>query len=67
MLNSASRRNNIADTPDRVLQVRRRPDERALRLDIFSPLTVKKPWMWTFFGRLKPAVLSIAGQKSVWK
>ncbi len=35
--------------------------------DIFSPLTVRKPWMWTFRGRLKPAVFSIAGQNSVWK
>ena len=35
--------------------------------DIFSPSTVRKPWMCTFRGRLKPAALSIAGQNSVWK
>ena len=38
-----------------------------LLLLIFSPPTVRKPWMWTFVGRLKPAVLSMPGQKSVWK
>ena len=37
-----------------------------LLFDIFSPLTVRKPWMWTFVGRLNPAVFSMAGQKSVW-
>ena len=28
-----------------------------LLFDIFSPLTVRKPWMWTRVGRLKPATL----------
>ena len=51
-----------------MLQVRRRAERTCpCVFDIFSPLTVRKPWMWTFSGRLKPAVFSIAGQKSVWK
>ena len=35
--------------------------------DIFSPLTVRKPWTKILFGCAKPTAWSIPGQKRQWK